>query len=159
MKIRKSKASGKRGFKTYASPMQAGWNKPGGGGEPGDPYELSMYAVRLRERLEPFGMDEGRKRAQRRMLWYWRHSRDWQGLRVRAACAIEPEKMSWTAEAPQTEHPEQPKATWYWRGTLLKRHRRKKSRNKLTHPAVLISGRLLAELATKLHPLWTQSRH
>lgn len=126
MKVRNKGGFAKRSFKAYSSPKQAGWDRPGGGGEAGDPYELSMKQVRLVTGHEPFGMDEGRKRKLRRMIWYWQWSRDWNWRQITTVSGIQPENQTYRPiSVPSTDEEQNGlrRSTWYWRWSSFKKKR------------------------------------
>lgn len=133
MPVRRSRGGGKRGFKAYSSAKQAGWDRPGGGGEPGDPYELTMNRVKLGSKLEPFGMDESRKRNMRRMLWYWQWSRDWNWRQLSAVAGIQPQKQSvpvLTVERnPEEDMEVISTVAWYWQWPKKSKKRKKNKRD------------------------------
>lgn len=131
---RRVRATGKRGFKAYSSPVQAGWDDPGGGGDDGNPLELSMHSVSLSSKHQPFGMDETRKKNQRKLFWYWQWSRDWQWREVVTVSSIQPEK------APDEIYDEEDENfrawVWYWRwkDTYNAKKKKGKRKNKLAGP-------------------------
>lgn len=129
MAVRRSSGGGKRGFRKYGSPVQAGWSRPGGGGEPGSPYELTMRRVKLSAKLEPHGMDEGRKRNLRRMVWYWQWSRDWNWRQMTTISGAQPERrpypiQTYTIRPDDTETKIFP--AWYWTWPKGRKGKRKK---------------------------------
>jgi hypothetical protein len=108
--------------------VQAGWDDPGGGGEPGDPYELTMNSVSLSKKHQPFGMDETRKKNQRKLFWYWQWSRDWKWREVVTVSSIQPEK------APSDEfHDEDENIrawVWYWRWKDMQNAKKNKGKKR-----------------------------
>lgn len=135
MAVRRSIGGRKRGFKAYSSAKQAGWDKPGGGGFPGDPFERTMKRVKLTPKLEPFGMDENRKQKMRRMLWYWQWSRDWNWRQIAAIANIQPDQQKGFSgdQAQQFEHAPS-EISWYWRWpSKRKNNKRKRDLRKLSY--------------------------
>ena len=132
MAVRRARGGRKRGFRKYGSPVQAGWNRSGGAGEPGDPYELTMNSVRLTSKIQPFGMDETRKRNMRRMLWYWQWSRDWNWRQVTTISGLQPDRQAHPVLTFETKPEEdQIKAgpTWYWAWPKGRKGKRKSPRD------------------------------
>ncbi|MEJ2681735.1 MAG: hypothetical protein P8104_01755 [Gammaproteobacteria bacterium] len=125
MVVRRAKAAGKRGFRGYASPVQPGWNNPGGGGGSAAPFALTMHSVRLTEEPRAFGQDETRKRNQRKLFWYWQWSRDWEWRQVTTIFNIQPD----VTDAPKVEEdgPDKTKEwVWFWRWREYCRARNRK---------------------------------
>lgn len=133
MPVRRSRGGRKRGFKTYASAKQAGWDKPGGGGFPGDPFERTMKRVKLTANFEPFGMNETRKQKLRRMLWYWQWSRDWNWRQIAAVADIQPDQHNGVSTDLERYVTGSGAATsWYWRWPKKRKRHLKKLVNKRT---------------------------
>lgn len=126
--VRRAKATGKRGFKGYSSPVQAGWDDPGGGGGDASPPELSMNSVSLGKKHQPFGMDETRKKNQRKLFWYWQWSRDWHWREVVTVSSIQPEKAP--EDFDEDEEANIRAWVWYWRWKDMNAKKGKKRKKK-----------------------------
>jgi hypothetical protein len=75
--------------------------------------ELSINAFKLVAKSQAFGMDGVRKATQRRVLWYWRFSRDWR--KVNQSQNIQPEKsLIVERQLGENEEQEQDQSKWYW---------------------------------------------
>lgn len=150
---RRIRGGGKRGFKAYSSAKQAGWDRPGGGGFPGDPFELTMKRVRLSSNFQPFGMDESRKRNMRRMLWYWQWSRDWQWRQLAAVSGIQPDKHAEPVVTIERLTDEAPThlatVAWYWQWPKKQKSQRTKRDLK---KAVAKRGSELMQWMVSLNP-------
>lgn len=127
--VRRAKASGKRGFKGYSSPTQGGWDDPGGGGGDASPPSRSMNSVSLSAKHEPFGMDETRKKNQRKLFWYWNWSRDWHFREVVTVSNIQPEATQ--SDKLDEESEGNIRAwVWYWRWKDLKSKKRRQGKKR-----------------------------
>jgi outer membrane cobalamin receptor len=151
----KLKGGRKRGFKAYSSAKEAGWDKPGGGGFPGDPFELTMKRVKLSDKTQPFGMDQSRKEKMRRTLWYWQWSRDWNWRQVSVVTGVKPDQAK--AAAITVERQTETKtaeAAWYWHWPKkLKTKKRKGSLRKKVNK----QGNELIDWIVSLNPRQTEN--
>lgn len=130
---RRSKGGSKRSFRKFS--VRDPFRPKGSDGAEVDasPFELSMNSVRLSKKTKVLGMDESRRKTQRRILWYWQFSRNWQVSKawnwrqITEALSISPEKS-----ARSDEEPDQGKKGkdwvwfWRWRDWQAKQKRRRK---------------------------------
>lgn len=137
----RSRGGGKRRFRGFSVSDAFSESDPDGDDGPG--LELSIHAFSLSQKKLALGMDEGRKKAMRRLLWYWQFSRDWDWRQVNAVERLQkdfyalnaPIIVSYAADANKAE-----KTQWYWRW-----RRRLMQRKFLKQPRALLRAKLLRD--------------
>lgn len=139
---RRKKGGGKRSFRKFS--VRDPFRPKGSDGAEVDasPFELTMNSVRLSRKNKVLGMDETRRKTQRKLIWYWQFSRNWQVSRtwnwrqIAEALSINPEKSWQSAEEPDAakKHKDW---IWFWRWRDWQNKKRKK--RKRTKGSLLLS--------------------
>jgi hypothetical protein len=140
----------KRRFRIFCVEDPFSENDPGGEDGPG--LELAISTFSLTHKQLALGMDEGRKRTMRRLLWYWQYSRNWRWQQVNAPFSIQQDLKAFHAftecvcdstsfEIATTNESSQ--WYWYWRRRLSSVKRPKARR--VLRRARLLRDKLMGE--------------
>jgi hypothetical protein len=125
--IKSASSAGKRRFRGFS--VSDPFSDADPDGEDGPGLELSINAFSLPSKKQALGMDEGRKKAMRRLLWYWQWSRDWDWRLVSETVSIQQDQSSQAECVECTDHLEtEPSAShwyWHWRRRVAARRRLK----------------------------------
>jgi hypothetical protein len=130
---RRRKGGGKRSFRKFSVKDPFRGKGSDGAEVDASPFELSMNSVRLTRKDKVLGMDETRRKTQRKLIWYWQFSRNWQVSRawnwrqISEAYSIGAEK---SAEAHHDDDEGQKHSDWIWFWRWRDRQNKKKRRSK-----------------------------
>jgi hypothetical protein len=134
---RRKKGGGKRSFRKFSVKDPFRGKGSDGADVDASPFELSMHSVRLSKKEKVLGMDDTRRKTQRKLIWYWQFSRNWQVTKawnwrlITEALSVAPEKHQPTNDTNDANDSEDRDWIWFWRWRdWQNKMKRRRKRNK-----------------------------